>query len=578
MWAARSTLAGIFCARDRVVNPILVLFASMLISMLIIPLMHRIAPYLGMLDQPGERKVHQQPIARVGGIGIVLGAAVPLLLWLHAHPALVWYLFGALVLLVSGAIDDRYNIGHYYKFIGQFIAVVPLVTLGDVYIDRLPLFADMALDPWLGKAITIFSIVGMVNAMNHSDGLDGLAGGEALLTLIAMCFLAYSFLGSVGPTPIAGMDGAVAAGVMVLVLGTASIGGVLGFLRYNTHPARVFMGDTGSQFLGFSVGSIAVLMVTQVDRSMSTAVPLLLLGLPVIDILAVLFLRWRHGMHLFLGSRNHIHHRLLDLGFVHRECVVIIYTVQASFVAGALLLARAPDLLVLATYALAIIIIFASLTRAERKGWRFHRRGEPSKLDALNDRIRGQRILTKGPVWFLATAIPLYLLASSVWIEQVPADFGVMSVLLLVVFLLEMTFSRSEGSTVGRIIVYATAIFIVYLGLENGLATSAGLRLCDQIYFVLVSVAIALALRYARSPAFRLTPMDYLIAFVVLAVGFVSLTDSAYGHLSLLAVKVVIIVYGCEIVMSMRVRRWSAVTVAAVASLGIVSVKGLLLA
>ncbi|MGI9301481.1 MAG: glycosyltransferase family 4 protein, partial [Gammaproteobacteria bacterium] len=250
-------------------NPVLVLFASMLICMLVIPLMHRLAPYLRMLDEPGERKVHQQPIARVGGFGIVLGAAAPLLLWLTTHPALVWFLFGAAVLLVFGAVDDRYNISHYYKFIGQLIAVVPLVTLGDVYIDRLPLLAGVEVAPWIGQALTVFAIVGMINAMNHSDGLDGLAGGEALLSLIAMCFLAYAFLGSVGPTPIAGMDSAVVTGVVALVLGTAAIGGVLGFLRYNTHPARVFMGDTGSQFLGFSVGFIAVLMVTRVDRDLS---------------------------------------------------------------------------------------------------------------------------------------------------------------------------------------------------------------------------------------------------------------------------------------------------------------------
>jgi UDP-GlcNAc:undecaprenyl-phosphate GlcNAc-1-phosphate transferase len=177
----------------------------------------------------------------------------------------------------------------------------------------------------------VIAMVGMINAINHSDGLDGLASGEVLISLSAMAFLAYQ----------------VGGGNEVLIIALAALGAIIGFLRYNTHPAKIFMGDTGSQFLGFTVGFLAILLTQRIDCSMSPAVALLLLGLPVVDILVVLKKRIREGRNWFKASKNHIHHRLLSLGFLHEEAVIVIYSAQILCVTTGVLFCYRSDWLLL---------------------------------------------------------------------------------------------------------------------------------------------------------------------------------------------------------------------------------------
>ncbi|MBI3440555.1 MAG: undecaprenyl/decaprenyl-phosphate alpha-N-acetylglucosaminyl 1-phosphate transferase, partial [Proteobacteria bacterium] len=227
-------------------------------------------------------------------------------------------------------------LGHYVKFVGQFLAVIVVVYYGNLYVTYLP-FLDAELTATIGKPFTVFAMVGVINALNHSDGLDGLAGGMSLLSLSAIAYLAYL------------VDEGAARNITILIA-LATIGGVIGFLRYNTHPARVFMGDGGSQFLGFTSGFLTVYLMEKVNPALSPALPALILGLPIIDILAVFVQRIYHGMNWFRASKNHIHHRLLQLGFDHYEAVVIIYSVQIVLVACAIMLPYEPDLLIAPLY------------------------------------------------------------------------------------------------------------------------------------------------------------------------------------------------------------------------------------
>ena len=204
-----------------------------------------------------------------------------------------------------------------------------------------------------GKPFTVFALVGAINAVNHSDGLDGLAAGECMLSLIALATLGF-----------------LAGSTLVMGLALAAVGGLLGFLRYNSHPARVFMGDSGSQVLGFTVAFLTIYLTQVADTALSAALPLLLLGVPIADILAVLYQRIAGGMNWFKASRNHVHHRLLDLGFRHYETVIIIYSIQASLVVSAVLLRYQSDSTIAAVYLLVAAALFAVLTLAERSGWR----------------------------------------------------------------------------------------------------------------------------------------------------------------------------------------------------------------
>ncbi len=167
------------------------LVCSIATSMLVIPLAWRLAPHIGMVDQPDARKVHKLPVPRVGGWGIVAGCLLPLLLLGLSDPLLQSFMAGALVLFVFGAWDDARQISHWPKFGGQLLAVGLVVFWGGLYITRLPFIDGDALDPLAGKLFTMVAMVGVINAINHSDGLDGLAAGETLLSLIAVGFLGY---------------------------------------------------------------------------------------------------------------------------------------------------------------------------------------------------------------------------------------------------------------------------------------------------------------------------------------------------------------------------------------------------
>ena len=261
---------------------LLTLFTAGAASLAIVPLMMRLAPRLGMVDQPNSRKVHAYPIPRVGGWGIVLGALVAILVWAPFDELVLCYIFGVVVLFAFGAWDDRRELGHYTKFIGQLVAVSPVVFIAGLYVVHFPFVGPHAIPAWAAMAFTVFALIGMTNAINHSDGLDGLAGGEAVLSLVAIGFLAY-----------------LAKGNLTVLIAFSVIGGVFGFLRYNTHPAVVFMGDSGSQVIGFSLGLLAVLLTQRTAPDLSPTVVLLLLGLPVADILYVFYRRIREGRNWF---------------------------------------------------------------------------------------------------------------------------------------------------------------------------------------------------------------------------------------------------------------------------------------
>ena len=297
---------------------LLIAIMSMAICMAVIPIMMRIAPYIGMIDSPDGRKVHAVAIPRSGGIGIVVGMLVPLFIWLDTSHFSTSLIIGCSILLLFGAWDDAKNIRPAFKFIGQIAAAMIVVYYGDVYVFHFPFMGVDDLPEYIGKPFTVIAIVGMINALNLSDGLDGLAGGEALISLAAVFYLTYQF-----------------DGVAAIVITAATIGGIFGFLRFNSHPARIFMGDAGSQTLGFVLAVLVIYLSQQVNSVVSPVIALLLLGLPVIDSLAVFYMRAKRGDSLVVAAKDHLHHRLLNIGFYHYESVMIIYSIQLLFVVSA---------------------------------------------------------------------------------------------------------------------------------------------------------------------------------------------------------------------------------------------------
>jgi UDP-GlcNAc:undecaprenyl-phosphate GlcNAc-1-phosphate transferase len=532
---------------------------AMAISMAIIPMMVRLAPRIGMIDRPSSRKVHVKPIPRAGGVGIVLGSLVPIALLLPIDKLFGVYLFGAVVLLIFGVWDDIRELGHYAKFIGQFIAVVPIVYYGDLHVTHLPFMGMETLPDAVGKPFTVFALIGMINAINHSDGLDGLAGGMSLLSLSCMGYLAF-----------------LANGNMAVIIALSTIGGVFGFLRYNTHPARVFMGDGGSQFLGLTLGFLAVLLIEKVNSTLSPALPALMLGLPIVDILAVFVQRIYHGMNWFRASRNHIHHRLLQLGFDHYEAVVIIYSIQILFVVSAIFLVYESDQLILSIYIGVCSLVFLFLYMAERRGWRAHRSSKASGLAKAIQNLKRHKLFVALPVWYVATSVPLAFFLISMWIDHVPRDIGIVSAVLGLILLFVVSIGKNTNSMIVQAVSYVTGAFVIYLETRDLGNRSPIIDGIEIAYFVGLAAAIGIAIRYGNKSDFRTTPLDYLVVVTVLFAGYLLSNLPENTHVGSMAVKLVILFYGCELLFSQMQKRWHILNVSTGVTLAVLAVRGLI--
>ncbi|MEI6719639.1 MAG: MraY family glycosyltransferase [Betaproteobacteria bacterium] len=534
---------------------LLVILTALAVSMALTPLLMRLAPQLRMVDVPDPRKVHAVPIPRVGGVGIVVGALVAVALWMEPQTWTGSYLLGSLVLLAFGAADDSMELGHYTKFIGQFFAAIAVVYWGDVWVMHMP-FLTSEIPPEVGKPFTVIALVGVMNAINHSDGLDGLAGGESLLSLGCIAYLAY-----------------LAGGTAVLVLAAAVGGGVFGFLRFNTHPARVFMGDAGSQFLGFSLGLLAVLLTQQVNTGLSMALPALLIGLPIVDILVVFALRIYHRMNWFRATRNHIHHRLLDIGFRHGQSVVVIYSVQVLLVLSALAASYESDALVAFIYVGVCGLLFAMISAAERRGWRLPKQQAASAGTSAPAKQGIAASLREVPLRFVQVSVPLYVLIAGLRIERVPFDFALVAAGVLALASGSLLLKPVAAKRLLlRIAVYSGVACEVYLlaqseGVAAGIASSL-----ETAYFVLLGLAVAAAVRMQKgAQAFRTTPLDFLLVVVAITAGVLAERQVAdNGVMASMIIRLALLFYACELAINdsrtrkLHVQEWSLIGAAVV--------------
>lgn len=531
----------------------LIAIVSMVISMIVTPIMMRHAEFLGMLDKPDHRKVHASPIPRVGGVGIVIGLIAPIILWLSADPFVISFLVGCLVLLIFGSWDDAVDLGPVIKFIGQFAAASIVVYYGDVYVHHFPLVGSAAIPVSLGKLFTVFAIVGMVNALNLSDGLDGLAGGETLISLLAIGYLSYLF------------DSYVA-----IVIVASTIGGVFGFLRFNSHPARVFMGDGGSQTLGFVLAVLVVYLSQVVNPVMSPVVPLLLLGLPVVDALVVFLIRAHRGVSLFFPTKDHLHHRLLGRGFYHYESVVLIYSMQILFAVCAVTFIYESDVLILAVYIAVCNIVFFGLYYLEHIDWQFDRKTN-SRERALWRHIKSDAWLVALPKRILEAGVSICLIGAGFMSNSVPVDFGVSAFVLLTLLL--MFLFGWLGEFVYRLVIFVAVGFSVYLLNEYSPALVVGQKVVVYAYYAIMILMIFLSARILDS-RFQVTTLDYLVVMLMLIIGFES-GASLEASLIWLIIQIVILFYACEVIIQSSDRRHKGVLGATLVALILVIFRGL---
>jgi len=529
------------------------------VSMLVIPIVRRLAPRLGLVDLPDPRKVHTIPIPRVGGWGITLGILLPLLLTVEHDRLVQSFLVGCATLFAFGVWDDARSIGHWKKFLGQLITAGLVVYWGDLWVSRMP-FMEVAIPAWIGKPFTMFALIGVINAINHSDGLDGLAGGEAMLSLLALAALGFA-----------------SKSILMLSIAAATIGGIFGFLRYNSHPAYVFMGDCGSQVLGFTLGFLVVYLTQTADMEVSAALPLLILGVPLADIISVLYQRISGGMNWFKATRNHLHHRLMQIGFDHHETVVIIYSMQAALVVSAVLVRYQSDLMVTLLYLGVIAALLGALTLAERSGWHVARAlGTPSTLSRAVARFKESDTLIKGPLYVITAITPIAILLGAVWSGPVDQRFAIGAAVVALVPAIQLLWPQRVSPALLRMVIYAAAVFPGWVLISEPASMPYPVQLLIAALVVLLLAAIVLYMRLDGNRRFETNPTDYLIACGVVALlvsGGIGLSSRNVVGAILLAI---VLMYASEIIVGSGQgstgRRW--LEYSTLGTLLIISVRG----
>ncbi|MCC5958837.1 MAG: undecaprenyl/decaprenyl-phosphate alpha-N-acetylglucosaminyl 1-phosphate transferase [Ectothiorhodospiraceae bacterium] len=508
---------------------------ALAVSLALTPIMIRLAPVLRMLDQPGPRKVHMRPIPRVGGWGITLGAMTAVLLWLPVAPLPIAFVIGAAILLLGGALDDHGNLPALVKLAIQLTAATPVVIYAGFSMHTIPLFGEFALPLALALPLTVLGLAVCINSSNTSDGLDGLAAGITLLSLLGMSYLAFVFERS-----------------DVLLVSAAAIGGLAGFLRYNTHPATIFMGDAGSQFLGFAVGFLGLALVHTQGVGMSPWALLLLVGLPPADLAVVSIRRVLRGLHPFRPDKTHIHHRLLALGFTHSQSVIAIYLLQASFVFFGVALFSSEPWKVLLAYGLHLSLIYGFLTLAEQAYE--HRMKSVQNVSEVKEERTVRPLLVWVPRVALEIMVPLTLVTFAALATHVPRDFGMLAAASFALLLLRMVRSGTPPSFMNRVPVFMTVAAVLYLYTDNPPFVSQVAQITEIMGMCAIGVMALVAVRYSpmrRRQEFRTSALDVLLIILVLLT-FIAVRSSPLAFNPLFLLYAPILLYGSELLLVER--------------------------
>ncbi|MBX3327285.1 MAG: MraY family glycosyltransferase [Nitrospira sp.] len=501
--------------------------------MALIPVLSTSAIRLHFIDSPRERHVHREPIAKVGGIAFAFATFIAVLVWAPKDSFILSSLLGGAVIMFFGIWDDRVDLHYRIKFGGQVLAASVAIGVVGVRLSSVPFFDDAMLPSWVALPLTLLIIVAVTNAVNLSDGLDGLAGGLSLISFTGLAYLAYQV-----NEP------------LLLLLIVSVLGGLLGFLRFNTYPARVFMGDAGSQFLGYYLAVAALLLIDVHPASYSPLLALFIWGVPLLDMIGVMSQRLLEGRSPFVGDRNHIHHRLLSLGLTHGQAVTVIYVVHGLMVSCAYLLRWQSDAALFGTYmlfALAVLMLFVRLHGTIRSS-----SGDvlPLSSSIVTTPSRG-RVRSDWPLYLLYLAVPSFLAWAITVPREIPFEGGILAG-CLVLAVLGSLLTRYALSWVVRAALYIGSMCLLYYGEAFPRTAITNPLTQVNIAIIFLAVLVILAIRLAGEQRFQMTPLDSLIALLAVAMPF--LPEMSIGDVSVgpLTAKSVVLFFAFELLLYMR--------------------------
>lgn len=296
-------------------------FVALIVSWILTPYVKKLAVRIGAVDRPDARKVHLKVMPRLGGLAIFAGFLTAVLFTLRMNSDLAGILLGALVIVAVGVLDDKYQLPAKVKLAGQIVAALVPIVFG-MRIEWLsnPFGGYFYLD-YLSVPFTVFWVVSFTNVVNLMDGLDGLAAGVSAIASVTIILVALQ------------------EGYYIVAVMTAALAGaIIGFIRYNFNPATIFMGDTGSMFIGYTLATISIFGAVKSAATIALVVPAIALGLPIMDTAFAIIRRKLNGRPIFKPDKGHFHHRLLAMGLTQRQAVMLMYLISAGLGLGAILL------------------------------------------------------------------------------------------------------------------------------------------------------------------------------------------------------------------------------------------------
>lgn len=505
---------------------------ALFLTVALIPLLIRFSAKLQLIDAPtSERKMHDKVMPRSGGIAIIAGVFVPLAFTVALDHYLASLFFGCLIIVLFGLLDDKYELNYKWKLFGQSLAAI-IVMAGGIVIFKVPFCGLDPVSPWIAYPLTFFFLLGVINGVNFSDGLDGLAAGTSLLSLATIVVLAI-----------------ITENHSVTLIAMTVIGGILGFLRFNTHPAQIFMGDAGSQFLGFIIVCLAIL-VTQVDTSaLNPFLPVLLLGLPIMDILQVVPVRIKKGLPLPGPDKEHFHHQLVKLSFHHHEVVAIIYVLQLVMMVGTYFLRFESDFLVAGFYALYLFVVLGTLFVARVSGWAA-REGEINyrEKDRRNQVLRKLGWIHQHGGEMVLVMLLLFFALTPFAIGHSAFQLSGFALVLALLFVIVAIFSRLSSINLARVSCYSASVIIAYLIAVELEGTE--LMLYIDGFLAALAAMLMLAIRTTRREHFRLDTQDLLILFMVLIIPQLPFNTMNKFAIGSTALRLAVLMYSCEFLLA----------------------------
>ncbi|HHW30897.1 MAG TPA: undecaprenyl/decaprenyl-phosphate alpha-N-acetylglucosaminyl 1-phosphate transferase [Clostridiaceae bacterium] len=365
---------------------------AFIVSFSATPVAKKIAFKIGAVDYPKDaRRIHNKPIALFGGAAIITGFLITIFYNLIVETDIfipdrrLWGLLaGVVIIVIMGIIDDIKHIGAKTKLLFQILAAITVVLISDtkisVFTNPFSEQGYIELSDYISYPLTILWIVGITNAINLIDGLDGLAAGVSSISSLSLFFV--SVLGvSLEP------------GHNISILTAALAGATLGFLPFNFNPAKIFMGETGSAFLGFTLGVISIQGMLKSYATISIVIPLLVLGLPIFDTALAIIRRLINGKPVMTADRGHLHHKLIDMGLSQKQSVMILYLASAALGLGAIVLANKGALsAVILLITISAFVIGGARYMSEISNDVYEENNKDQKGSASNERLREKLI------------------------------------------------------------------------------------------------------------------------------------------------------------------------------------------